>query len=177
MKELDHSCLTFSYGSTFQKIIEDIKKNFENILSINRKADIYVLGKYTKTKENLFLTEIKKTYNEKLQELCKMYNLIYIDLNRLTKLNDFELVNLLIDYMYEKPKQLRDYIDSTLFITNEGSRGIIDAINYDYKQQLSNSTELSDYEKAFKLEEYKKKKKYYKKYYKNPLQLEEYNIY
>lgn len=170
IKEINSNPFSISYNDNLQKIIDGVKRNFENILSLNRQADIYALGKYTKRKESIFLKEIEKNYNEKLKELCKTYNLTYIDINKLNKLNALELVNLLIDHMYETKiitqRKQRNHINSNLFITNEGPEGIIEAINYDYNHQLSTPNNLSEFEKALKLkelEEYKIEEKVLKK--------------
>lgn len=69
--------------STIKRVINRVDENFNNILSLNNKADIFALGLYIpKSMKNdgmeVFNTAIE-IYNEFLKDLCKKYNIEYID--------------------------------------------------------------------------------------------------
>lgn len=69
--------------STVKRVISRVDENFNNILSLNDKADVFALGLYIPKSMQcegmgVFNSAIKK-YNEFLKVLCEKYNIEYVD--------------------------------------------------------------------------------------------------
>ncbi|MDD3241643.1 MAG: hypothetical protein PHQ64_02550 [Bacilli bacterium] len=133
---------------TCNKIIGGIERNLENIYTLNGKSDIYVLGYDLVEDKNLpyDLKCIIEHYNEKIMELCKQYNVTYID-NQLLKDEFsykyvgylFSLLNYIIDDLYKK-KISKDIIYPknakivSLEVGSKGTCGIYDSISSEYNK-------------------------------------------
>lgn len=138
----------------FDQIIERIKLNFENILSINKEAEIYVISSKINVNEENQLKKIKEKYNNKLKELCLLYNLSYIDINTITQPNNLKIAQTIIENIYKNKiihnKKQKQYIEGNLFITNYGPKGILEILNLDYKKDLISEKEYLTKEKILK---------------------------
>ncbi len=83
--------------STVKRIIDKVDENFNNILSLNDKADVFALGLYIpksmrKEEMKVFNSTIK-IYNEFLKELCKKYNIEYVDTESIGNENNKNKLN------------------------------------------------------------------------------------
>lgn len=69
--------------STLKRVIARVDENFNNILSLNDKADVFALGIYIPKSMQSEGMEVFNNaieiYNEFLRELCKKYNVEYVD--------------------------------------------------------------------------------------------------
>ena len=69
--------------STVNRVLDRVDKNFNNILSINDKADIFALGLYIPKSmqgdEMEVFNNVIRIYNCFLKELCKKYNIEYVN--------------------------------------------------------------------------------------------------
>lgn len=104
---------------SLENVIKNVKENFELILSLNNKTDIYALGIYSpkslqKEELKIFRDLISK-YNEKFIELCDKYHITYIntevigqkyntqDANfHITSAGHNSLANSILGHMYNK---------------------------------------------------------------------------
>lgn len=78
--------------STVKRVIDRVDENFNNILSLNDKADIFALGLYipkSMKKEGMevFNAAIER-YNEFLKILCEKYNIEYVDTEDVAEMNN-----------------------------------------------------------------------------------------
>lgn len=68
---------------TVTDIVDGHKRNFENILGLNNNSDIYALSAYLYTDMNKDYEKIFKEvilmYNDELEQLCKSYNVSYVN--------------------------------------------------------------------------------------------------
>lgn len=128
--------------STVKRIIDRVDENFNNILSINDKADVFALGLYipkSMQKEGMeVFNSTIKIYNEFLKELCKKYNIEYIDTesigneNNKNKLNFHAsterynaLANKIIEILYDrKLYRHEDFVLPELTSFNSGKNGL-----------------------------------------------------
>lgn len=83
--------------STLKKVIGKVDENFNNILSINDKADIFALGLYIpKSMQGdgmeVFEDAIEN-YNEFLKTICSKYNIEYIDTEATARKNNNSKLN------------------------------------------------------------------------------------
>lgn len=158
---------------TLYKVTSGIERNFERILSINSNADIYALGAYVpksleKEDMNIF-RELVLSYNGVLERLCRNYHVTYInteaigksfnsgDVNfHISKEGHNKLANHILEYMYENkivnPSSKDNYSGRYYYVSNDGSKGVLESINYDYDKGLLESAYLMEYDRKRELE-------------------------
>ena len=178
---------------TLNTVIDGIEKNYDNILNINPKADIYSLGAYIpKSLEiegmNIF-RELIVAYNEKLSELCKQYNITYINTENVGKTynsseNNFHvstsghyaLANYILEYIYKNKvnnnnvNNVNNVNKNIIELTNKGSEGIIDSVLDDYEKSYKKSQGLTGYAQSRELDialEHINEAKVFRKVYQN----------
>ena len=151
---------------TLNKIIDSIKNNYDNVLGINSNTDIYTLGAYIpkslqSEEMNIFRDLIIK-YNDELIKLCNEYGITFVNTEEVGKKynkseNNFHisstghnaLANHILEIMYqnkiEDKNQVKRKEIKPIEITNEGTKGIIEAIKHDYEESIKKADELSGY--------------------------------
>ena len=86
--------------STVKRIIDRVDENFNNILSINDKADVFALGLYIPKSmqgdEMEVFNNVIKIYNDFLKELCKKYNIEYVSTEFVASQNNKSKINFYI---------------------------------------------------------------------------------
>lgn len=157
---------------TLKKVMDAIEKNYESILSINSKTDIYTLGAYIpkslQSEEMNIFRDLVIAYNESLLDLCKQYGITFVDTEEVGKNynnseNNFHistaghnvLANYILGYMYQNKivsKKENNYVNKGIYeILNNGSNGIIESTLFDYEQSCKRAMELSGYSKEREL--------------------------
>jgi len=158
--------------ATLNIVIDGIEGNFEKILSINSKTDIYALGAYVpKSLEskgmNLF-RDLVLAYNEKLQGLCNGYHITYINTELIGKeFSNSEanfhisnkghnrLANHILGYMYENKiahPVNKEYVGNNWAPSvDEGCTGMILSLLKDYKRDYNKVMFLRDYDRERKI--------------------------
>ncbi len=168
-------------------VLEGIEKNFEHILSINEKTDLYALGAYVpaslrKEEMNIF-RELVLHYNEMLQELCRKYQAYYVDTEEIgekynnsafnfhiSKKGHNKLANHILEEIYhhkiEEP-QMREAMSFPSFeTTDKGVQGMIYCLERDYHHSLQETEYLEGYaqEREYKIaEEHLREKQIFEK--------------
>jgi len=153
-------------------VMDGIERNFENILSINNDTDIYALGAYIPKlleSEGMDLfKELIASYNEILKGICQKYHVTYINMERIgRKFNNSKtnfhisttghnkLANYILGHMYENkianPTSRTFYSDKMHVVFDDGSKGMIDSLEYDCAQRLLESVTLNGYDKERQL--------------------------
>lgn len=161
-----------SNPETLKKVIEAIERNYDMILGLNSKTDIYTLGAYIpkslQSEEMNIFRDLVLAYNEKLINICKQYGITFVDTEEVgKKYNNSEsnfhistaghdaLANHILWYMYhnifELNKSSKRDISSLVEITNKGAQGVIDSTSFDYEQSCKRAMELSDYSRKREL--------------------------
>lgn len=161
-----------SNPKTLKKVIESIEKNYESILGINHKTDIYTLGAYIpkslQSKEMNIFRDLVIAYNEELQNLCKQYDVTFVNTEEVgKKYNNSEsnfhistaghnaLANYILGYMYQNkiasPTQTNHKSNGIYEILNKGPEGVIESTQFDYNQTYNNAMKLSGYPKEREL--------------------------
>ncbi len=155
--------------ATLNDVIDKIDKNFENILSINEMADIYVLGTYfPKVFEregiDIFSNLVFK-YNDRLDTLCKKYNITFINMKQiedfysksgkafhLNKNGITELTSEIVNLIYQKRCVFDEGInynnndnENSFEVTNLGLKGVISSIEKDYEKALNKAISSTGY--------------------------------
>lgn len=147
-------------------VINGVKKNFENILSLNSGADIYVLGAYIpdalKKKEFSPFADLIYIYNGQLNELCAEYGLSLIQTDNILrgynkKRRNFHitsrghevLAESIINHIYfNKISPTSMYPKTAVFeVDGLGSRGMKDLLSLDYNLAMEKASQLTGYEK------------------------------
>lgn len=157
---------------TLKKVIDGIDRNFESILRINSNTDVYTLGSYIpKSFQNEgmeFFIELVNAYNTALQNLCKQYDITFIDTEEVgKKYNNSEsnfhvstaghnaLANYILEHIYQNKIILQNNEkrknESDFNFTDNGSEGIINYVNLDYEQSYNRMMELDGYAKEREL--------------------------
>ena len=157
---------------TLKKVINSIERNYENILDINPKTDIYTLGAYIPkalTKEELkIFKELVLKYNEELERISKEYQITFIDTEEVGKKynqssNNFHissaghnaLANYILHCMYENKiknqKQPSKKRTSIYEISNKGVQGVIDSISLECNKSLEKSKKTTGYSRKREL--------------------------
>ena len=148
--------------NTLNLVMNGIETNFENIFKINSNTDIYALGIYLPKildGEGLeIFKELIYNYNERLIELCKKYNITYINTEQIGKMYNKSEVNFHINS--NGHSALAEYILNCMWeskingckikdefeIENNGPDTIIDKLTLDYtKTVLKNANEEDAY--------------------------------
>lgn len=148
---------------TLNRVIDSMKRNFENILSINGEADIYTLGAYVpkslEIEEMNIFRELVLKYNDVLKQLCRVYQIYFVDTEEVGKkyntslanfhvstIGHFVLADYILGYMYyNKINRTVSYdriSNSDFCVTNGGLAGIFEDLYKDY--DLVSQEALSD---------------------------------
>ena len=151
---------------TLKKVIDSIERNYDTILGINSDTDIYTLGAYIpkslQSKEMDIFRDLVIAYNEELINLCKQYDITFVDTEEVgKKYNNSErnfhistaghnaLANYILGYMYHNKFESNNSIErkdiSPIEITNDGAKGVMEATLYDYEQSCNKAYELAGY--------------------------------
>lgn len=154
--------------NTLKKVMDAIERNYDNILGINSKIDIYTLGAYIpkslQSEEMNIFRDLVIAYNERLLDLCKQYGITFVDTEEVGKNynnsgNNFHistaghntLANYILGYMYQNKivsKKENNYVNGDTYeILNKGPNGIIEQTLFDYEQSCKRAKELSGYSK------------------------------
>ncbi len=172
---------------TLKKVMDAIERNYNTILGINSKTDIYTLGAYIpkslQSEEMDVFKDLITAYNEGVINLCKQYGITFVDTEEIGKKynnskSNFHistaghnaLANYILEYMYHNRFESdnsakRENVNLTE-ITNGGVEGVIKSTLYDYEQSCKKARELSGYaskrEKAIS-EEHKRETEIFQK--------------
>lgn len=174
--------------STLSIISNGIKTNFENILKINNKTDIYALGLYiSKSLDKEELLPVKRLiidYNNILESLCEKYHITYINTeligkkyiksgnkSYINKEGHYELALQILDKMYDRKINLNSYepicLNSDFTPNNYGPSGMEITANWDKltygllaKEQTDNYSAYRELEKS---KEHEREEKIFKK--------------
>ncbi len=151
---------------TLKKVMDSIERNYDTILRINSDTDIYTLGAYipkSLQSEGMdIFRDLVIAYNEELINLCKQYDITFVDTEEVgKKYNNSErnfhistaghnaLANYILGYMYHNKFESNNSIErkniSPIEITNNGAKGVMEATLYDYKQSCNKADELLGY--------------------------------
>ncbi len=151
---------------TLENVMESIEKNYNSILSINDKTDIYTLGAYVpkslqKNEMNIF-RDLAISYNENLQDLCNQYGITFINTDEIGKefiksKNNFHisstghsmLANYILSYMYRNKiieNRHSTYQRNEIYeISNNGAKGVVEATLNDYNKCFYEAMDLIGY--------------------------------
>lgn len=153
-----------------EKVINNIERNFNHILSLNENADIYALGCYvpktTQLEEMDLFRNIIVVYNERLKKLCKEYNITFINVEKIGKKYSKKdtishinskghnaIANAILNQMYinkilnKKEKIKREYIyEAQKLLSENPVLNLEQRIAMDYMTSLTNGVILSGYE-------------------------------
>lgn len=131
--------------STVKRVISRVDENFNNILSLNDKADVFVLGLYIPKSMQcegmgVFNSAIRK-YNELLKILCKKYNIEYVDTetnankNNRSNLNFHvtteghnDLANQIIELLYNRKYRSSGFVLPELTDFKAGKNGLYEIL-------------------------------------------------
>lgn len=173
--------------NTLRKVMDSIERNYENILGINNKTDIYTLGAYIpkslQSPEMNIFRDLVIAYNEELLSLCKQYGTTFIDTEEVgKKYNKSEvnfhittrghnaLANYILGIMYQNKivsNNSTSYRKNGIYeIANKGSQGVIDSTSFDYEESYKKAMELSGYPRERELaiaKEHKRETEIFKK--------------
>ena len=155
-----------SNPETLKKVMDAMEKNYDTILGINSKTDIYTLGAYIpkslQSEEMNIFRDLVIAYNEELTNLCKQYGITFVDTEEVgKKYNNSEsnfhistaghnaLANYILGYMYHNKFEANNSTEikniSPIEITNNGAQGVMESTSYDYEQSCIKANELSGY--------------------------------
>ena len=150
----DYAIKRASKLSTLNRVIDGMERNFENILSINGNTDIYVLGSYSpksfESEGMEIFRELMIEYNIRLQDLCRAYDLTYINTEKAGKkynnstLNfhvsekgHIAIANSILEAMYYRKSgfsNITDLVQKEFVITDRGSEGMIEDLEKDIEK-------------------------------------------
>lgn len=152
--------------NTLKVVFDSIERNFNNILGINNKTDIYALGTYIPKSlqyaEMDIFRDLIIRYNIYLEKLCKEYGVTFINTEEVgnkyvTGENNFHITSSghnvlardIIEKMYDKKisNHTTYYKEYKPFeILDNGSKGMLFSILEDYEKRIDLSKKLSNYE-------------------------------
>lgn len=157
---------------TLKRVMSAIERNYESILGINSSTDIYTLGAYIpkslQSQEMDIFRDLVIVYNEKLLDLCKQYQVTFIDTEEVGKKynnseNNFHistaghnaLANYILGYMYQNKivsKNKSNHVSNGIYeILNRGSEGVMELTAFDYEQCYKKAMKLFGYAKERQL--------------------------
>ena len=165
----DYTVMRANDRLVLESEINAIKRNFDSILGINPRTDIYTLGAYVpksfeKEELNIF-RDLVLAYNEALSNLCKQYDINFIATEEIGKryLNseaNFHittaghnaLANYIIDIIYQN-KIVNQNIPNRENIKpfefyDKGASGVIDALSIDQFTSIKDFMESLGYQKV-----------------------------
>ncbi len=148
---------------SLENVINNVKSNFEMILSLNNKTDIYALGIYgpkSLQKEELkIFRDLIGKYNEKFVELCEKYHITYINTEvigqkyntqnknfHITSAGHNSLANSILGHMYNRKivgSKKTIYIPKSE-INLEDTNGAKDIINDLSKDKFTHENEVEN---------------------------------
>ena len=155
-----------SNPETLKKVMDAMERNYDTILGINSKTDIYTLGAYIpkslQSEEMNIFRDLVIAYNEELTNLCKQYGITFVDTEEVgKKYNNSEsnfhistaghnaLANYILGYIYHNKFEANNSTErkniSPIEITNKGAQGVIESTSYNYEQSCKIANELSGY--------------------------------
>lgn len=155
-----------SNSDTLKKVMNAMEKNYDTILGINPDTDIYTLGAYIpkslQSEEMNIFRDLVIAYNEKLRNLCKQYDITFVDTEEVgKKYNKSEsnfhistaghnaLANYILGYMYYNKFEANNFSKkekiNPIEITNNGAQGVMESTSYDYEQSCKRANKLSGY--------------------------------
>ncbi len=158
--------------NTLTKVLDGVKRNFDNILSINDKTDIYALGVYIPKSLNkddmMIFRDLIYKYNESLKEICNLYKINYIDTDKvisdhLNKINDFHidsdghktLANYILLRMYQQKilfsSVKRELVNNNFVIDNRRSEGIVEQLEKDEFEARLKSFRMGGFDKTHQI--------------------------
>ncbi len=151
---------------TLTKVIDSIKRNYDLILGINSKTDVYTLGAYIpkslQSDEMNIFRDLVIAYNEKLLDLCREYGITFVHTEEVGKKynkssNNFHittaghnnLANYILGCMYhnkfESKGTPRKVNIEPLDIKGNGVVGVIESLADDYNQTIERAENLCGY--------------------------------
>jgi len=146
--------------NTLNLVMSGIETNFKNIFKINSTTDIYALGicipKILEEEGLEIFKELIISYNERLIELCKKYNITYINTEQIGKMYNKSEMNFHIDFSGHNA--LAEYILNCIWetkingskvernfeIENNGPDTVIDQLTFDYTRSILKNAEEKD---------------------------------
>lgn len=157
---------------TMIKVIDGIKRNFENIYSINEQADICALGAYLpkslSVEEMNVFRELICIYNERLIELSREYGALFIntwsigeEYNKgesnfhISSAGHNDLASKIISSLYDRKFISKDHnsvnLNTEFEVTSNGVKGMIKNLYKDYLKELNISDTKYYYPKEVSL--------------------------
>lgn len=159
---------------TLKKVLDAIEKNYETILAINSKTDIYTLGAYIpkslQSDEMNIFRDLVIAYNEELLNLCKQYGITFIDTEEVGKKYNNSKINFhistaghnaLANHILERMYQNKIVIgkkntDTSTYneiskLSGNGAKGMTISTSYDHIQSCQRAMQLSGYPKEREL--------------------------
>lgn len=173
---------------TMTDIMDGHKRNFENLLGINPKSDIYALSAYLYQEMNQEYEMVFKDailmYNEKLEIVCKEYGVTYINsrvlektkynhvlANYISKYPPYIIACEIIREMYDKivKKESKNMPSiHKIEVVNDGALGIISELQKDVKRVVKSALNANGYQHEVyveQLEEHNREKEVFEKVY------------
>ena len=168
----DYACEKVN-EQTIKKIIDGHKKNFESILGLNEKSDIYTLSAYLYSAMNEeYEKKFKEAilmYNENLEKLCSDYNITYINCRFLenTKYNSplsnyiskyppqmiaYEIIKKMYNKVINEEKQKNNIRLQQFKYDNDGTIGVINDLKKDIIRCEEEQSKFDGYEQKIYLE-------------------------
>lgn len=130
---------------TVKKVLDRVDENFNNILSINDKADIFALGLYIPKSmqgdEMEVFNNVIRIYNCFLKELCKKYNIEYVNTEFVASRNNKSqknfhittdghdyLANKIIELLYNRKYRSSGFVLPELTDFKAGKNGLYEIL-------------------------------------------------
>ena len=141
------------------KVIDGVENNINNILSLNNKTDIYVLG--VQSKKNRILRDKILEYNRRLSDLCDKYDLQYVDTGAIyqeqtRELATYKLVTIIIENMYNRKFWKKNTPKSINNNFTVDGNGLSDLLVYLYQNTVEQEeSQMNEQKKSRVQEEFK----------------------
>lgn len=151
---------------TLKAVMDGIERNFDHILYINSKADIYSLGAYApkslQSDSMVIFRELIDKYNAMMEDLCKSYHVTFVNTNligqefnnsnvnfHISRSGHHALANYILNSIYEK-KIVNPILDDDsnalkTRVTGAKSRQMEELITADVINSLKKQRGLSGY--------------------------------
>ena len=159
--------------TTIKNVMNAMEKNYNTILGINPNTDIYTLGAYIpkslQSEEMKVFSDLVLAYNEELINLCKQYDITFVNTEEVGKKynnseNNFHistaghnaLANYILGYMYHKKFELSNLNKcqniTPIEITNKGSEGVVELMSYDIAESYEKAKKLYGYPREVEIQ-------------------------
>mgnify|MGYP006068484395 CR=1 FL=1 len=172
---------------TLRKVMDAIERNYDSILRINARTDIYTLGAYIpkslQSEEMNIFRDLVIAYNEELLSLCKQYGITFVDTEAIGKKYNNSKINFhistaghsaladhILNYMYQSKIVMNRPIcfrkNDIYEVSNKHSLGVIEATSSDYNICMERAENLSGYARDRELAiaaEHKREKEVFEK--------------